>query len=52
MKYARYNHVTVDSEHIKNVIHEVRGNETKSGILDIVKSTKLRKRTMILIFNW
>ena len=52
MKYARYNHVTVDSEHVKNVIHEVRGNETKSEILDIVKSTKLRKRTMILIFNW
>ena len=52
MKYARYNRVTVDSEHIKNVINEVRENETKSGILDIVQSTKLRKRTMILIFNW
>lgn len=52
MKYAKYNQVTVDSEHLKKGIHEVQGNETKTEILDIVKSPKLRKRTSILISNW
>ena len=58
MKYAMYNHVTVDSKHLKHVIQEVRKSDArksagkKYGILDTLKTPKLRKRTLILIFNW
>lgn len=55
MKYAANNHVTVDSKHM---IQEVRKNDErktedeKYGILDTVKTPKLRKRTLIMFFNW
>ena len=58
IKYAKYNHVTVDPKHLKHVIHEVRKNDArksedeKYGILDTVKTPKLRKRTLIMFFNW
>ena len=58
MKYAKYNHVIVDSKQLKHVIQEVRKNDArkfedeKYGILDTVKTPKLRKRTLIMFFNW
>ena len=58
MKYATNNRVTVDSKHLKHVIQEVRKNDArkstdeKYGILDTVKTPKLRKRTLIMFFNW
>ena len=58
MKYAANNHVTVDSKHLKHMIQEVRKNDErktegeKYGILDTVKTSKLRKRTLIMFFNW
>jgi len=58
MKYATNNHVTVDSKHLKHMIQEVRKNDErktedeKYGILDTVKTPKLRKRTLIMFFNW
>lgn len=58
MKYAKYNHVTVDSKHLKHLIQEVRKTDArkfedeKYGILDTVKTPKLRKRTLIMFFNW
>ena len=48
MKYAANNHVTVDYKHLKHMIQEVRKNDErktedeKYGILDTVKTTKLR----------
>jgi len=58
MKYAANNHVIVDSKHLKHMIQEVRKNDErktedeKYGILDTVKTPKLRKRTLIMFFNW
>ena len=58
MKYATYNHVTVDSKHLKHMIQEVRKNDArksqdeKYGILDTVKTPKLRKRSLIMFLNW
>lgn len=58
MKYAANNRVIVDSKHLKHMIQEVRKNDErktedeKYGILDTVKTPKLRKRTLIMFFNW
>lgn len=58
MKYATYNHVTVDPKHLKHVIQEVRKNDArktsneKYGIVDTVRTPKLRKRSLIMFFNW
>ncbi|KAM7433847.1 hypothetical protein ABFA07_015961 [Porites harrisoni] len=58
LKYAKYNHVTVDSKHLKHVIQEVRKNDArksvdeKYGILDTMKTPKLRKRSLIMFPNW
>lgn len=58
LKYAKYNHVTVDSKHLKHVIQEVRKNDArksvheKYGILDTMKTPKLRKRSLIMFLNW
>ena len=59
MKYAARNRVSVDPDHLKHVIQEVRKNDARKrtgaktyGILDIFRTPKLRKRTLILFFNW
>ena len=58
MKYATNNHVTVDPEHLKHMIRVVRENasrkafDAKYGILDTVKTPRLRKRSLICVFNW
>lgn len=59
MKYAAGNRVCVDPAHLKHVIQEVRKgdarkatNNRKHGILDALRTPKLRKRTLIMFFNW
>lgn len=59
MKYAVGNRVQVDPTHLKHVIQEVKKSATrketeakKRGILDIIKTPKLRKRSLIMFFNW
>ena len=58
LKYAKYNHVTVDSKHLKHAIQEVRKNDArksvdeKYGILDTMRTPKLRKRSLIMFPNW
>lgn len=58
MKYAKYNHVTVDPKHLKHVIQEVKKNDDRKstdkdyGLLDTVRTPKLRKRSLIMFFNW
>jgi len=58
MKYATNNHMTVDPTYLKHVIQEVRKNDArkssneKYGILDTMKTPKLRKRSLIMFFNW
>ena len=60
MKYARNNRVNVDSEHLHHAIQEFKKEEDKNrnqfrktyGILDMFRTPKLRKRTVICGFNW
>lgn len=59
MKFATGNRVTVDPAHLKHVILEVRKADArkatdgkKYGILDALRTPKLRKRTLIMFFNW
>ena len=59
MKYAAANRVPVDPTHLKHVIQEVRKGEArreteakKNGILDIIRTAKLRKRSLLMFFNW
>ena len=58
LKYAKYNHVTVDSKHLKHAIQEVRKNDArksvdeKYGILDTMRTPKLRKLSLIMFPNW
>ncbi|CAH3027846.1 unnamed protein product [Porites evermanni] len=60
MKYARKNRVNVDSEHLHHAIQEFKKEEDKNrdqfrktyGILDMFRTPKLRKRTVICGFNW
>lgn len=60
MKYAKKNHVAVESTQLKHVIKEFKKEEVRNrnenrknyGILDMVRTPKLRKRTVICGFNW
>ncbi|PFX17296.1 organic cation transporter protein-like [Stylophora pistillata] len=60
MKYAKKNGVTVESTQLKHVIQEFKKEEDRNwkeskktyGILDMVRTPKLRKRTLICGFNW
>lgn len=59
MKYAAGNRVHVDPTHLKHVIQEVKKGDArreteakKHGILDIIKTPKLRKRSLLMFFNW
>ncbi|KAJ7333880.1 hypothetical protein OS493_015973 [Desmophyllum pertusum] len=61
MKHARRNGVTVESAQLKHAIQEFKNEEIRnnnantektSGILDLVRTPKLRKRTIICGFNW
>ncbi|KAM7426950.1 hypothetical protein ABFA07_021831 [Porites harrisoni] len=60
MKYARKNRVNVDSEDLHHAIQEFKKGEDKNrnqfrktyGILDMFRTPKLRKRTVICGFNW
>ena len=60
MKYAKKNGVTVESTKLKHVIQEFKKEEDRNwkeskktyGILDMVRTPKLRKRTLICGFNW
>lgn len=59
MKYAAGNRVHVDPTHLKHVIQEVKKGDArreteakKYGILDIIKTPKLRKRSLLMFFNW
>ncbi|KXJ28938.1 organic cation transporter protein [Exaiptasia diaphana] len=58
LKFACKNRVKVDEEELKLVILEIKkaelrqDNTRKYGVLDLVKTRKLRKRTIICCFNW
>ena len=60
MKYAKRNRVTVEPTQLKHVIQEFKKEEERNrseskktyGILDMVRTPKLRKRTIICGFNW
>ena len=60
MKYATKNRVNVDSAHLHHAIKEFKKEEDKNrnqfrktyGILDMFRTPKLRKRTVICGFNW
>ena len=60
MKYAKRNRVTVESTQLKHVIQEFKKEEERNrseskktyGILDMIRTPKLRKRTIICGFNW
>lgn len=60
MKYAKRNRVTVESTQLKHAIKEFKKEEVRNrsenrktyGILDMVRTPKLRKRTIICGFNW
>ena len=60
MKYAKKNRVAVESSRLKHAIQEFKKEEVRSqnenrktyGILDMVRTPKLRKRTVICGFNW
>ena len=60
MKYARKNRVDIDSAELKHAIQEFKKEEEKNGnqikktygILDMIRTPKLRKRTLICGFNW
>ena len=56
--YARKNGKVVDSKQLKHMIQEVKkadardGDAKKPGFLDLLRTPKLRKRTVISCFNW
>lgn len=60
MNYAKRNRVTVESTQLKHAIQEFKKEEERNrseskktyGILDMVRTPKLRKRTIICGFNW
>lgn len=60
MKYAKRNRVTVESTQLMHAIQEFKKEEVRNrsenrktyGILDMVRTPKLRKRTIICGFNW
>lgn len=60
MKYAKRNRVTIESTQLKHAIQEFKKEEVRNrnenrktyGITDVVRTPKLRKRTIICGFNW
>ncbi|XP_031557668.1 organic cation transporter protein-like [Actinia tenebrosa] len=56
--FAVKNGVPLDYDHLGYVIREAKRSELqkeiqkKPGLLDLVKTTKLRRRTIICTFNW
>ena len=61
MKYAEGNKVQppVDPTHLKHLIRVVWENDARKetdnktyGFFDVLKTTRLRKRSLILFFNW
>ena len=60
MKYAKKNGVDIDSAQLKHAIQEFKKEEEKNGnqikkthgILDMIRTPRLRKRTLICGFNW
>lgn len=60
MKYAKRNRVTIESTQLKHAIQEFIKEEVRNrnenrktyGITDVVRTPKLRKRTIICGFNW
>lgn len=57
-KFAKKNGVPLDHDHLGHVIKEAKKSELqkerqkKPGLLDLVKTPKLRRRTIICTFNW
>lgn len=58
LKFADKNGVSVDPQRLKHAIQEVKkadmrkDNSKKYGVLDLVRTSKLRKRTIICCYNW
>ena len=60
MKYAKKNRVDIDSAQLKHAIQEFKKEEEKNGnqikttygILDMIRTPRLRNRTLICGFNW
>ena len=60
LKYAKNNRVAVDSTQLKHAIQEFKKEEVRNrnesrksyGILDMIRTPKLRKRTIVCGFNW
>jgi len=60
MKYAKRNRVDIDSTQLKHAIQEFKKEEVRnqienkknSGILDMLRTPRLRKRTFLCGFNW
>ena len=60
LNYAKKNGKQVDSTQLKHAIQEFKKEADKTqyetrksyGILDMIRTTKLRKRTIICGFNW
>ena len=60
MKYARKNRVDIDSAQLKHAIQEFKKEEDRNrnqirknyGILDMFRTRRLRKRSLICGFNW
>ena len=58
MKYADKNSVTVDSETIMSMLEECKAaskrvaSEVKRSPLNLVRTPRLRRRTVILCYNW
>jgi len=60
MKYAQRNRVITESTQLKHAIQEFKKEQVRNrnenrktyGVLDMVRTPKLRKRTIICGFNW
>ena len=58
MKYADKSSVTVDSETLMSMLEECKAaanqvtSEVERSPLDLVRTPRLRKRTVILCYNW
>ena len=57
--FARVNRVSVDPRDLRELIEEVKRAEPKRakggqqyGLFDLVRTSKLRKRTIICCFSW
>ena len=47
LKYAKYNHVTVDSKHLKHVIQEVRKNDARKSCWREVRNSWHHENTQV-----